>query len=720
MNIKKVSLLILLSIFSFITITNAQTQLLSVDDAILAARRGLVPIKADQLQWIGKTNEFSYINKDSGIELLVAGTPEGKSFVEVFSIFRFNQLLKEGNLDTAGTFPAITWTDKDHFNFESKGRIVQCDRGTGKMKILLEAPGANIENKNYDIQTNALAYTIDNNLWLQTSSGNKQITTEQNPAIVNGQIVHREEFGIKKGTYWSPKGNFLAYYRMDQTMVTDYPIYELEEQPAKVKMVKYPMAGGKSHHVTIGIYNTLSGKTIFLETGEPAEQYLTNIAWGPDEQKIYVAILNRDQNHLKLNRYDVGTGKFEATIFEEKDEKYIQPLNPMVFNKSGSSFIWQSRRDGYNHLYLYEKSGKLIKQLTKGLWEVTEFCGLDQQEQKAIFIANTEKPINRDLYSVSTNSGKINRISKGDGVHKSTMSNSGTFFIDELSGPGVPRQINILNASGKNLKNIINAPDPLKNYLPVQRGIFTIKSESGDDLYCRVIKPSSFDSTKSYPVIVYVYGGPGISLITNNWLAGSDLWMMYMAQRGFVIFTLENRGTPVRGKEFEQATFRNLGDVEMKDQLAGVKFLMKQSYVDKNRIGIYGWSFGGFMSISMMTRNPGIFRVAVAGGPVIDWSYYEVMYTERYMDTPEANPTGYSKSNLLNYVDKLKGKMLLIHGTSDDVVVWQQSLMYIKKAVEKNVQLDYFVYPGHEHNVLGRDRVHLMTKVSEYFFQNLK
>jgi dipeptidyl-peptidase-4 len=311
-------------------------------------------------------------------------------------------------------------------------------------------------------------------------------------------------------------------------------------------------------------------------------------------------------------------------------------------------------------------------------------------------------------------------LSKGEGVHKAIMDVSGSFFIDEFSGPGIPRQISVVNASGKNLKTLLSANDPLKEYLPVSREIYTIKNENGDDLYCRIIKPAMFDSTKSYPVIVYVYGGPIISLITNNWLAGSDLWMMYMAQRGYVIFTLENRGTPLRGKTFEQATFQKLGTIEMEDQLTGIKHIMKLSYIDKNRMGIYGWSFGGYMSINMMTRNPGIFRAAVAGGPVIDWSFYEVMYTERYMDTPETNPVGYSQSNLLNYVEDLKGKMMLIHGTSDDVVVWQHSLMYLKKAVQKNVQVDYFVYPGHEHNVTGRDRAHLLTKVSEYFFQNLK
>jgi len=717
LKITGLSIVLMLIAFNFST---AQTKMLTVDDAVLAARRGLVPAKPEQLQWIGKTNEFAYVNKESGIDILVTGTPDGKSFTEVFYIFKFNSLLKENGIDTAATFPTLTWLDKNRFYFNNKNQILEFNISTSKVSMLLEVDAKGVDRKDYFAETNTLAYTIENNLWVQTASGKKQITNDTDAAIVNGQIVHREEFGIDKGTFWSPKGNLLAYYRMDQTMVTDYPIYELEAQPAKTRLVKYPMAGSKSHHVTIGVYNLSTKKTIFLETGEPAEQYLTNIAWGPDESKIYVAILNRGQNHLKMNRYDATTGKFEATLFEEKEEKYVQPLNPIHFNSDGSSFIWESRRDGYNHLYHYNNNGKLLKQLTKGSWEVTEFLGFDKSGQKVIYTANGEKPINRDVYATEIKSGKTNKLTTGDGVHKATLNGTGEFIFDEWSGPGVPKKVSVVNANGKIMREIMNAPDPLKEFTPVKRELFTIKSESGDDLYCRIIKPSNFDSTKVYPVIVYVYGGPGVLLINNNWLGGSDLWMMYMAQRGYVIFTLENRGTPARGKAFEQAIFRNLGDVETTDQLAGVKHLMKLNYIDKQRMGIYGWSYGGFMSISMMTRNPGLFKVAVAGGPVIDWSYYEVMYTERYMDTPEENPQGYAKSNLMNYVENLKGKMLLIHGTSDDVVVWQQSLLYLKKAVQKNVQVDYSVYPGHEHNVTGRDRAHLLTKVSEYFFQNLK
>jgi len=711
----------LAAVFLFLNINAiAQTKTLSMEDVVLSARRGLVPAKLEQLQWIPKTNTFSYVVKDSSGEVLVTGTSDSKEVKKTVTAFQLNNALRALGKDTLTAFPTIKWVSADKLIFTSDKCTYDYSVKTGAGTMLLDKPGEKAANTEINPVNSAMAYTVDNNLWVMTATKKTPVTSDTNQNIVNGQIVHREEFGIHKGTFWSPSGNQLAYYRMDQTMVTDYPILNLEAQPAGAKMVKYPMAGGKSHEVTIGIYNMQTGNTVFLKTGEPAEQYLTNIAWSPDEKKILVAVLNRGQNHLKMSRYDVATGAFEATLFEEKDSAYIQPLHAALFNKSGSNFVWQSRRDGYNHLYLYDSSGKLLKQLTKGKWEVTEVIGYSSSEDRICYIGNASSPINRDICTVSIKSGEIKKISTEAGVHKVMMNTGGDSFLDELSAPGIPRSINVVNASGKKEKQILNAENPLKDYAPVKKEVFTIPGENGEPLYCRILKPANFDSTKTYPTIVYVYGGPGINLITNNWTGGADMWQQFMAQRGFIVFTLENRGTPNRGKDFEQATFRKLGDVEMRDQLLGVKYLMKQRYIDRNRMGIYGWSYGGFMTISMMTRNPGTFRVAVAGGPVIDWSYYEVMYTERYMDTPKENPDGYSKSNLLNYVDKLTGRMMLIHGTSDDVVVWQQSLVYLKKAVDKNIQLDYFVYPGHEHNVTGRDRIHLYNKVSDYFFMNLK
>ncbi|MBL0071359.1 MAG: DPP IV N-terminal domain-containing protein [Bacteroidetes bacterium] len=714
---------ILIGVFNLVLLTISvsfsQNKMMTMEDVVLSAKKGFTPAKLDQLQWIPGTTTYSWVVKSDGTEQIMSASGSGKDS-KIIDLNQLNIVLKKEIEDSLKALPSITWTNAGQFTFEHKDYLLAYRLKQNTVVRLLNLKDATGNNKEYNSKLTALAYTKGNNLFINTASGKIQVTNDSNTAIVSGQIVHREEFGIHKGTFWSPSGDLLAFYRMDQTMVTDYPIYELDEKPAAAKMVKYPMAGEKSHHVTIGVYNVTTEKTIWLKTGEPNEQYLTNIAWSPDNKKIYVVILNREQNHLKFNRYDAASGDFEVTLFEEKNDKYIQPLHPAIFSKNGSKFIWQSRRDGYNHIYLYDQSGKAIKQLTTGNWEVIDVAGFDGTEANVWFAAAKEKPTNKDIYSVNISSAKISRISSGEGTHKPLYNTEAGMVIDEFASVDVPKIISIKNKDGKELKQLLKASNPLKDFSPVNRNIFTIKNENGDELYCKMVTPQPFDSTKQYPVIVYVYGGPNVQLVSNNWPAGTDLWYNYMAQRGFIVFTLENRGTPFRGADFEQATFRQLGEVEMQDQISGVKWLMKQKFINKNRMGVYGWSYGGFMTVSLMTRHPGLFKAAVAGGPVIDWKYYEIMYTERYMDTPAENSSGYEKANLLNYVENLTGKMMLIHGTSDDVVVWQHSLLYLKKAVQKNIQLDYFVYPGHEHNVTGRDRTHLLNKISNYFFENLK
>jgi dipeptidyl-peptidase-4 len=489
------------------------------------------------------------------------------------------------------------------------------------------------------------------------------------------------------------------------------------------------MAGGKSHYVTLHVYDVKSNRSLQIKTEGPADQYLTNVAWSPDEKKIYIAIVNRAQNHCWLNEYDASNGSFVKTLFEEQDDKYIEPLTPMQFVKNNpKQFVWLSRRDGYRHFYLYNSDGSLVKQLTKGKWEIKEPLGadgkkmlaaFDEKGENLMFHANEQSPINQDFYSVNLKSGKMTRLTKGDGFHTVVLSDKGNYALDNFSSCFIPREYSVINTSTGKSVTFYKAENPIKEYKLGRWNLLTIKNNEGIDLYCRIFRPADFDSLKKYPVVVYLYNGPHSQLVTNTWLAGGELWYQYMAEKGFIVFTLDGRGTSNRGKDFEQAIFRQLGTKEMEDQLRGVEYLKSLPYVDANRLGVHGWSYGGFMTTSLMTRNPGVFKVAACGGPVIDWRYYEVMYGERYMDTPQENKEGYEKNSLLNYVDQLKGKLLMIHGAQDHTVVWQHSIMYQKKAVEKGVQLDYYVYPGHEHNVLGKDRAHLMEKVCNYFIDNL-
>jgi dipeptidyl-peptidase-4 len=595
-----------------------------------------------------------------------------------------------------------------------------------KSKTLADTKGtdltAGLENADLSPDKITVAYTRDNNLYVKTNGVEKAVSSDGNEGLTYGAAnVHRNEFGIGKGTFFSPRGKYLAFYRMDQSMVTDYPFIDWSKKPALNQNVKYPFAGDKSHHVTLGIYELATGKTHYVKTTGDPEQYLTNIAWNEEETKVYIAIVNRAQNEMKLNEYDAVTGNFLKTLFEEKDQKYVEPLHPlMVVKNNPSQFIWHSNRDGYMHLYLYDFNGKPVKQLTSGKWEIKQVNGFDAKGENLFFHANVSSPVNQDFCMVNVKTGVLKVLTKGDGFHVCTLDHKAGYFTDNFSNVTTPRIVSLVNISTGKSTELYRAKDPLTEYRTGKLKLFTIKNNQGTDLYCRMFYPADFDSTKKYPVVVYLYNGPHVQLVTNSWQAGvSDLWPRYMGQKGFIVFTLDGRGSENRGKDFEQAIFRQCGTAEMEDQLCGVNYLKSLRYVDPARLGVHGWSYGGFMTTSLMTRNAGVFKAAVAGGPVIDWSYYEVMYTERYMDTPQENPDGYTGNSLLNHIDKLKGKLLVIHGTDDDVVVWQQSLMLLRKSVEKGVQLDYYVYPGHKHNVLGKDRAHLMEKVTEYFEEHL-
>ncbi|MCW3120523.1 MAG: dipeptidyl peptidase, partial [Flavipsychrobacter sp.] len=530
-------------------------------------------------------------------------------------------------------------------------------------------------------------------------------------------------FGIDGGIFFSPKGSYLAYYRMDQTMVNDYPIIKWDATPAKADLIKYPMAGGTSHEVTLCVFDPATGKTVSLKTGDKnKDHYLTGVTWSPDEKYIYIGILNREQNHLWLNKYSATTGEKVKTLFEERDPKYVHPTHGLTFLPWDSNeFIWWSERDGYAHLYLYNTDGKLQKQLTSGKWVVNEIVGVNAANKNIVITAAKESPLGKNIYTVNTANSHIARIDREAGMHTATCSQDGRFVLDVCNGAGIPKNTYIRATNGSYSKQLLKADDPIAEYDRPEIKDVTITAADGvTPLYGKLILPTHFDKNKKYPTIVYLYNGPNVQLIHNSFPESGNLWYEYMAQHGYVVFTMDGRGSWNRGTAFEQATFRHLGDVEVDDQLKGVEYLKSLPYVDADRMGVHGWSYGGFMTTSLMLKHPGVFKVAVAGGPVMDWKMYEVMYTERYMDTPDENPEGFENANMFSKVKNLKGNLMLIHGTNDNVVVWQQSIDFLKKCVDENVQVDYFVYPGYEHNVRGKDRAHLMQKISTYFDDYLK
>ena len=605
--------------------------------------------------------------------------------------------------------------------------------GNSKMRLLYDWNSKEIvwkqdkrneSSADWNSSSKAVAFVDNESQLCITDASNitTRLTTDGSREIVYGQSVHRDEFGIYKGTFWSPDGMRLAFYRMDQSMVADYPQVNTFEREATHEPDKYPMAGMTSHKVTVGVYDLNTKKTIYLQAGDPTDRYFTNIQWSPDGSTIYMFELNRDQNDCSLVSYDATTGAKKGELYRETHEKYVEPLHPIVFLPwDNSKFIMQSQKDGYNHLYVFDLKTNALRQLTTGTYVIENLVGFNKKQKSIIVEANAESPIQRNIYTVDLKSGKMKRIDNGRGVHNASLSASGLFIYDRYSEPDIPRNIDLVNTTnGKSLR-LLTADDPWKGYNQPEFSCGTIKAADGTtDLYYRMVKPIGFDPAKKYPTVIYVYGGPHAHNVEASWHFYSRSWETYMAQKGYLLFILDNRGSERRGRDFEQATFRQLGQVEMADQMKGVEYLKSLPYVDQQRMGVHGWSFGGYMTTTLMTNHPEVFKVGVAGGPVIDWKWYEVMYGERYMDSPEANPEGYAKTSLLKQAKNLKGKLQIIIGMNDPTVVPQHALQFLDACIKSGTQPDFFVYPGEGHNMMGHASVHLHERITQYFEDYLK
>lgn len=720
----------------------------------------LVPKSMPGLQWWGDICVRTDIENIKKID-----TKSGKESILV-TLEEVNEALKNGEMPyklTGHIKPlrtlmaaSLPWGDRNVITFtqyddRTPGQkyMIWYDFSKKKIVNLFNLQGEGPTNFDFCKENGYMAYTIGNDLYVAhegdfSSMVNPKVTgnQQQEKDVVYGQAVHRNEFGIMKGTFWSPKGTYLAFYRMDQSMVTDYPQVNTTARIAELVPDKYPMAGMTSHKVTVGIYNVKDGKTIYLQAGDPTDRYFTNISWGPDEKTVFVIELNRDQNHAQLVQYDAVSGQKIGVLYEEKHTRYVEPQHPLIFLPwDDSQFIYQTQRDGFNHLYLMDTKTKLKGEwktgkdsedqyceylktipLTEGNWLVQDVLGFNTS-RKEIIIASTEiSPLQTNIFSLNVKNGKRTLIGMEDGTHQAKLSASGTYLIDYFTSNNVPREISILPTTGKKGTTLFTATDPLKgNYNLPEITVGTIKAADGEtDLYYRLIKPVNFDPNKKYPAIIYVYGGPHAQMIHNTRFYDARGWDLYMAQQGYVMLTVDNRGSDNRGIKFENCTFRHLGTEEMKDQVQGAKFLQSLPYVDADKIGVHGWSFGGFMTTNLMLTYPDIFKVGVAGGPVIDWQFYEVMYGERYMDTPQANPEGYKESNLRLKAGNLKGRLEVIIGGMDPTCVPQHSISFLRACIDAGTHPDFFIYPEDGHNMMGRDRVHLHEHITRYFLDHLK
>lgn len=648
-----------------------------------------------------------------------------------------------------------SWKDNSTIIFRKDGKWMTENLADGEISEysatgLPEGFPENAEN----ITSNgnrAYAYTIGQSLYV-FDGGSVSVAESENSQITYGQTVSRNEFGIENGIFWSPDGSKLAFYRKDDSKVTDFPLLDITTRTGSLKSIKYPMNGMDSENVRLGVYDRATGKTVWCDVDEYGyDQYLTNISWSPDSRNIFIQVLDRTQKHLKLNMYRAADGSFARTVLTEDDSRYVEPLDPLRFVKGTYSFIYRTNnRDGFRNLYLCDTLGT-VRRLTSVDADV-EYLANDG---RFVYYTSAEvSPVENHLFRIEVKMsrhsqrpkngsqnlsngqslsripadivtkakfGKPVRLTAEEGWHTISLNDDCTKFIDSYSSFNVPQVTDLRAADGKLIRNLSTASDPLKDYKTGEVLFGTVKSADGQyDNWYRLFLPTNFDPARKYPVILYVYGGPHSQMVQDTWLGQVRMWEMLMAQKGYIVYVQDNRGTQNRGAEYEKAIHRHCGQNEMADQMVGINMLKSLPFVDSDRIGVHGWSYGGFMTISLMTNYPETFKVGVAGGPVIDWKWYEVMYGERYMDTEATNPEGFAQTSLINNVNNLKGKLLICQGAIDNTVVWQHSLSFVQKCVERNVQLDYFPYPCSEHNVFGRWRIHLMDKVTNYFDDYLK
>ncbi len=673
------------------------------------------PKHTQAVSWVKGTTKYAFCTAD--YQTLMALEVKSGSEATLCTVADLNSW-------TGKTFSWVNimeWKDDHSFYTSTENSYFLIDLTLKKATSLATLPeGA--ENATLCTANNCVAYTVGSQLFFRNAKNEETSVTEPIEGVVSGQAIARSEFGITGGIFWSPGGKYLGFYQKDESGVADYPLLDITTPTGSLNSIKYPMAGQTSEKSAAGIYDVATSRLLYIKPRGAEDDYLTNFSWAPGDKNFYVIEVNRGQNHSQVQKYNAETGAFEKTLIEERSERWTEPEFPLYFINE-HEFIYLSEKDGYTNLYHYKDDGTLVKQLTVNKWVTNGIIGHDAVGN--IYYTGTgENPTQSHYFKVNLSSGKQTQLTK-DGTHSAVFATDFKYFFDAVSSHSIPNVEKVCNGDGKGVRDIRTAGNPNTdgNWRIGTAEIGTIKAaDNQTDLYYRLIKPSDFDPAKKYPVLVYVYGGPHAQMITDSWLDGANLWMYWLAEQDYLVFTVDNRGSSNRGFEFESVIHRKVGDNEIDDQIKGVEFLKSLPYVDSKRLAVHGWSYGGFMTSSLMLRKPGTFTCGIAGGPVTDWAYYEVMYGERYMDTPQENPDGYKKNRLMEYVKDLKGKLLLIHGTSDDVVVMQHNYALVKAFVEAGAQtadlVDFFPYPMHKHNVGGKDRVHLMQKVLGYVMEN--
>ncbi len=571
-----------------------------------------------------------------------------------------------------------------------------------------------------------ISYVYNNNLYIYDLISGKTTTCTndgQKNNIIYGATdwVYEEEFALVKGYEWSPDSKYIAYYRFDERNVKEFSmdIFNQNLYPTQEKF-KYPKAGEENSLVSLFILNVKNKKSVKVKEEKNKFEYTPRIYWAKNSSKLCVLKLNRHQNHLKLYFTDPVNGN-QNLIYEELDEFYIDIHDNMTFLEDG--FIWTSEKNGFNHLYKFSYDSKKMFQITKGEFEVTNFYGFDEKKEVLYYQSNEKSPLQKHIYSIKIDGSKKRILTELKGVNNASFSSTLEYFINTNSNANNPNNITLNNKKGsiiRVLKTSEKLRKTLSEYNLSKKEFFSFETEYNVSLEGWMIKPPDFDAKKKYPVLMYVYGGPGNQQVLDRWGGRNYMWYQYLAQQDIIIVCVDNRGTGGRGSNFKKCTYQELGKLETEDQIATNKFLASLDFIDKDKIGIWGWSYGGYMSSLCLLKGNDLFSFAIAVAPVTNWRFYDTIYTERYMRTPQENPDGYDLNSPINHVGKLKGNYLLIHGSADDNVHYQNTMEMISALVKQNKQFELFIYPDKNHSIYGgKTRLNLMTKITDFIIKNI-
>jgi dipeptidyl-peptidase 4 len=698
------------------------------------------------LEWSPDSKRLSYLERtshgqNSTTELwtMDASTGERKVLVNAGTMKSVEQPQKAGAIQGTGIARVraenYLWSPhSDALLFIGSDSLMILDLKTMASRPLLHSE-SKIEDVKFSPDGNWVSFVRDANLWVVSTSGGepRALTTGGSEEILKGKLdwVYPEELDARTAYWWSPDSSKIAYYQMDERPVTRYPIMDMSSAVGAMEYTRFPQAGEANPIVRVGIVPVSGGDTKWMETGANSDVYLPRVNWLRDSHRVAIQRLNRAQNQLDLLFCDASSGNCSDTL-TETDKYWINLSDDLYFFADGNRFLWSSERTGYRHFYIYDLSGKLLEQVTSGDWEISGQGGfgpgtdthaaVDEAHSCAYFISNKENLTETQLFRVSLTDKTIAQITHGHGTHNAMLAPDESAFVDTFSTADSPALQDLDRADGTRVAELNdgNAPELAEYRLsPVE--FLTVTADDGTKLQADMIEPAGFDPAKKYPVLIAVYGGPHVQNVRNAWGGVNHLWHEMMAEKGYVIFTLDNRGSFNHGHAFETPIYHQMGKVELQDQLAGVKYLKSLSYVDASRIGIWGWSYGGYMTLYSLFNAPDVFKAGVSVAPVSDWRLYDTIYTERYMGRPQDNPDGYKNSSPVNQAQNLKGKLMLAHGTGDDNVHFANTSEVLNALIAAGKYPDrLMIFPGRGHPISDRDaRIDLFRHITDFLLNNL-